>query len=103
MPWASTAAKRAYEARRYSEVTKPRLATDPAFRAKQREHGRATDARRKLVRSMLRMEARVARRARCSAIARLAAIQMRVHQVMPDGDLDAFRERLLASMPKRVG
>jgi hypothetical protein len=103
MPWASTAARREYEARRYREVVKPRLASDPAFRAKQRQHGRKTDARRKLVRSMQRMEARIARRVRCSALARLAAIQMRLHQVMPDGDLDAFRERLLASMPERVG
>jgi hypothetical protein len=97
-------ARKKRDARYYREATAQLIAADyQAFRDRnntnRREHYRRTVLR---PRELGKVD-RTAERMQTLAQRRAAAIQMRAHLLIPDGDIDAFRERLLAAMPTRVG
>ena len=81
--------------------------SNPAVREQENEAARlrmkALYAARKRQLELVTRHLAIEARLRSSRARRVAAIQMRLHQVAPDGDINAFRERLLAAMPERVG
>lgn len=97
-------ARKKRDARYYREATAPLMAADyQAFRDRNNTNRREHYARTVLRPRELGKVDRTAERMQTLAQRRVAAIQMRMHQVMPDGDIDSLRERILAAMPERVG